>query len=367
MIPFVDLNAQTNTIRTEVDRAIKEVIDASEFIRGPALDSFEKEFGQLCHAKHVCGVGSGTEALHMALHALGIGPGDEVITVTNTWISTAFAISFVGATPVLVDVDAETYQMDPGALKESITPRTKAVIAVHLYGHPAPMTKIAEICCDNGIFLIEDVAQAILSEVDGMSTGTIGDIGCYSFYPSKNLGCYGDAGAAITNDDDIYRKLSTLIDYGQSEPFVHDIIGFNNRLDSIQAAILKVKIKYLKDWNKARRRIAKTYISGLSDLPIKLPVEKPNAKAVYHLFVIEVDRRDECIAHLKNDGIMTQIHYPNPIHLQPCYKQLGYAEGDFPVTEAAASRILSLPIYAELTDGQIDRVISSLRNFVKGR
>ena len=322
-------------------------------------------FGEICDAKHVSSVGSGTEALHMALRALEIGPGDEVITVTNTWISTSFVIDYVGATPVLVDIDPETYQMDPLELEKAITPRTKAIIVVHLYGHPAPMTKISEICRRHGIYIIEDVAQAILAETDGMQTGTIGDIGCYSFYPSKNLGCYGDGGAVITNHDDIAEKLRIITNYGQSEPFVHSIIGYNNRLDTIQAAILKVKLNYLEDWNKARRQHAQSYISALSDLPIKLPVQRHNAKAVYHLFVIEIDHRDECITHLKDDGISAQIHYPTPIHLQPCYKYLGYKKGDFPVAETAASRILSLPIYPELSSKQIENVTSSLRKFIE--
>ena len=364
MIPFVDLNAQYQTIRAEVDSAVQNVINSSGYINGYELEVFESTFAKKCGVKHVNCVGSGTEALHMALRSLKIGPGDEVITVTNTWISTAFAASYVGATPVLVDVDPDTYQMDLTALKGAITPRTKAVIAVHLYGHPAPMTEIIEICHQKGIYVIEDAAQAVFAEIDGMRAGTIGDIGCFSFYPSKNLGCFGDGGAVVTNNDEINQKLQMLINYGQSQPFVHDLIGYNTRLDTIQAAILNVKLPHLEDWNNARRKHAETYRTCLSSLPIKLPVEAANTRAVYHLFVIEIDRRNQCINHLKEDGVMAQIHYPTPIHLQPCYSNLGYKKGDFPVAESAANRILSLPIYPELSESQIQKIVSSLKKFV---
>lgn len=363
MIPLVDLNAQYQSIRAEIDAAIKDVIETAAFIRGPQLDDFEKKFAALCGSEYACCVGSGTEALHLALLALGIGPGDEVVTVTNTWISTAFAISHVGATPVLVDVDPETYQMDPLALESAITPRTKAVVAVHLYGHPAPMQKIKAVCNHHGLYLVEDVAQAILAEVDGVQVGTIGDIGCYSFYPSKNLGCFGDGGAVITNSSELGKKLKVLADYGQTSPFVHEVIGFNSRLNTLQATVLSVKMKRLVDWNAARRRHAQRYISAFADLPIKLPTEMPNVRAVYHLFVIETDQRDACRAYLHEMGVSTQIHYPTPIHLQPCYRYLNYNRKDFPVAEAASERILSLPIYPELSAQQMDKIINSMRNF----
>lgn len=365
MIPFVDLNAQRNTIKAELAAAMEDVFATSSYIRGPALPKFEENFARLTGAKYVFGVGSGTDALHLAVRALGIGPGDEVVTVANTWISTAFAASYVGAKVVFVDVDPNTYQMDPNRLEEAITQNTKAVIPVHLYGHPAPMDEIMAICRPRGIKVIEDVAQAPLAEVSGRQIGTIGDIGCYSFYPSKNLGCYGDGGAVVCNDASLAEILKRLANYGQSEPFHHELVGYNSRLDTLQAAILDAKMPHLAKWTEARRTVSAWYAERLAGLPIKCPAEAENAKCVYHLYVVQIDRRDECIAYLRDHGVMAQIHYPNPIHLQPCYADLGYRPGDFPVIEAASKRILSLPMYPELTQDQVGVVADTLSAFIR--
>lgn len=365
MIPFVDLHAQLESIRAELGPAMANVLETSSFIRGPALSEFEDSFARLVGAEYALGVGSGTEALQLAVRALGIGPGDEVITVANTWISTAFSASHVGAKVVLVDVDPDTYQMDTERLAEAITPNTKAVIPVHLYGHPAPMRKIMEICRPRGIKVIEDVAQAPNAKVNGKCVGTIGDIGCYSFYPSKNLGCYGDGGAVVTNQPALAEKLKKLSDYGQSERFNHQVIGYNSRLDTLQAAVLNTKIPYLNEWNEARRQVAEWYTDELRNMALKLPTEAAGVRAVYHLFVIQIDERDACLEYLHKKDIMAQVHYPSLIHLQPCYEHLGYRPGDFPVAEAAVGRILSLPIYPELTQDQVGIVANALSSFIR--
>lgn len=364
MIPFVDLAAQYHAMKGEIDSAIQRVIEKSAFIHGPDVGEFEAAFGQLIGARYVIGVASGTDALNLAVRALGIGPGDEVITVVNTWISTAFAATYVGARVVLVDIDPNTYQMDVAALARAITPRTKAVIPVHLFGHPALMSEILALCRPRGIRIIEDVAQAPMAKIDDKIVGTIGDIGCFSFYPSKNLGCYGDGGAVVTNDDSLADEVRRLADYGQEERFHHVSIGCNSRLDTLQAAILKTKLPYLEEWTEARRRNAALYNERLANLKIKAPTEAPNARAVYHLYVVEVERRNACLAYLRERGVMAQVHYPALIHRQPCYAGLGYANGDFPVAEAAVDRILSLPMYPELTEAQIDHVVETLASFL---
>ena len=365
MIPFVDLAAQYNSLKTEIDRAMADVIGNSAFIRGPAVAAFEREFAAAVGARHAIGVASGTDALNLAIRALDLGPGDEAITVPNTWISTAYAVSHVGARLVFVDIDPATGQMDAGKLERAITPRTKAVLPVHMFGHPAPMDRITAICRARGIRVVEDIAQAPLAEVQGKKVGSFGDLACYSFYPSKNLGCYGDGGAVATDDDALAERVRCLADYGQKERFHHVRVGWNSRLDTLQAAILRVKLPRLAGWNEARRARAKRYGELLAGLPIRLPREAPWAKAVYHLYVVEVDRRDECLAFLRTQGVMAQVHYPACVHLQPCYAELGYRPGDFPAAEAAKDRILSLPMYPELTDAQMRTVADALAAFVR--
>ncbi|MSP80216.1 MAG: DegT/DnrJ/EryC1/StrS family aminotransferase [Rhodospirillales bacterium] len=365
MIPFVDLAAQYNSLKTEIDRAIADVIGNSAFIRGPAVAAFEREFAAAVGARHAIGVASGTDALNLAIRALDLGPGDEAITVPNTWISTVYAVSHVGARPVFVDIDPATGQMDADKLERALSPRTKAVIPVHMFGHPAPMDRITAICRARGVSVVEDIAQAPLAEVQGKKVGSFGDLACYSFYPSKNLGCYGDGGAVATDDDALAKRVRCLADYGQTERFRHAMVGWNSRLDTLQAAILRVKLPRLAGWNEARRARAKRYGELLAGLPIRLPREAPWAKAVYHLYVVEVDRRDECLAFLRTSGVMAQVHYPACVHLQPCYAELGYRPGDFPAAEAAKDRILSLPMYPELTEAQMRTVADALAAFVR--
>lgn len=362
-IPFVDLNAQHKALKSEIDAAINTVIDTSGFIRGQQVESFEAAFANLVGIKHARGTASGTDALHLSVRALDIGPGDEIITQTNTWISTAFAADYVGAKPVLVDIDPDTYQMDITALKNAITPKTKAVIPVHLFGHPAPMEQILALCQDRNIKIIEDIAQAPLATINGRMVGTFGDLACYSFYPSKNLGCIGDGGAVTTNDDSLAEKIKLLSDYGQAERHDHQIVGYNSRLDTLQAAILLAKLPHLEQWTKDRQNHAAQYNELLKALPVKTPATAQGVQAVYHLYVIQVDNRDNCLEHLRRNGIMAQIHYPMPVHLQPCYRSLGYKKGDCPIAEQASQRILSLPMYPELTSAQIETVVKTLDDF----
>ncbi len=365
-IPFVDLARQVSDMEAEVMAAIRSVAAQASFIRGAALSEFEDRFAALHNVKHALGVASGTDALSIAVRALGIGPGDEVVTVPNTWISTAFAISHCGARPVFADIDPETYQMDPKSLEAAITPRTKAVIPVHLFGHPAPMAEIETLCRPRGIKIIEDVAQAPLAREGGRLAGAMGDVACFSFYPSKNLGAFGDGGLILTDDDDLAATALRLSNYGQEGVIAsgrHDDIGFNSRLDTLQAAVLACKLPYLEGWTEARRRAAARYDGLLEPLPVGRPATAPGAWPVYHLYVVQVDDRDACHAYLREQGVLAQVHYPVPLHLQKCYQSLGYKKGDLPVAERISERILSLPLYPEITEAQIERVVHVLRTF----
>ena len=364
-IPLVDLVRQHAGLADEIAAAMRDVANNAAFIGGPAVGEFEERFAERHAMGHAIAVASGTDALSLAVRALGIGPGDEVITVPNTWISTAFAISHSGAAPVFADIDPDTYQMDPEALEKAIGPRTKAVIAVHLFGHPAPMGAIKAICQSRGVRIIEDVAQAIGARTAGETVGTIGDLATYSFYPSKNLGAYGDGGLVLTDDGELAANVRRLANYGQNGAHRHHAIGYNSRLDTIQAAILLCKLPHLKEWTDARRRAATLYDGQLAGMDVKRPATAPGAEPVYHLYVIQVDERDACLAFLRDNGVMAQIHYPAVIHLQECYRGLGYQEGDLPVAETACQRILSLPIFPEITGEQIGRVVQTLARFIK--
>jgi len=374
-VQFIDLKTQYHSIKNEIDSAIQEVIDNLAFAGGPFVLQFEKEFAPFCQSPHAIGVGSGTEALWLALKALGISEGDEVITVPNTFIATAEAISFCGATPVFVDIDTKTYTMDPVKLedylkirsRESGIPRhLKAVIPVHLYGQMADMDPIVEIAKAYGLFVVEDACQAHGAEYKGRRAGSIGDAGCFSFYPGKNLGAYGEAGAVVTKDPVMNEKIRTLRDHGQSTRYYHKAIGWNARMDGFQGAVLSVKLRHLSAWNEARIRNARIYDELLSDLPDAVtPARADYARHVFHIYAIRVKGHDELIAHLKSKDIHCAIHYPVPLHLQEAYGFMGLGKGTFPVSEACAEEIVSLPMFAELTEDQMRFVVNGIKDFMK--
>ena len=362
-VPFVDLGVQYRSIAAEVDDAISKVIQEADFILGREVRLFEEEFAEFCDASYAVGVDSGTSALELALRAFDIGPGDEVITAANSFIASALGISHAGAKPVLVDVDPYTYTLDVTALERAITRRTKAIIPVHLYGHPAHMGPIRQLADKHGLVVIEDACQAHGARYKGKRVGSLGHAAAFSFYPGKNLGAYGDGGIVVTKDRKIANRLQMLRNYGQKEKYKHLFRGYNRRLDTMQAAILRVKLRYLEKWNAARRWNAKLYQKHLEGSGVVVPGEAGGAESVWHLYVIRAEQRDALKNHLINKGINASIHYPTPIHLQPAYQDLGYERGDFPVTEAYADRILSLPMYGELTDRQIEFVSQTVSEF----
>lgn len=363
-VPFVDLQTQFQDIRSEVLPKMEEVMRNSSFILGEDVSRFEDEFAEFCGVDHCVGVGSGCDALMWALKATGIGPGDEVITVANTYIATVLAISAVGATPVLVDCLEDTYEVDPDAVSRVITDRTRAILPVHLYGHPAEMDSLLSIAKEHDLIVIEDAAQAHGAEYRGTRCGSMGLVGCFSFYPGKNLGAYGDGGAIVTNDGTIAEKIRQLRNYGQSRKYHHDVIGWNSRLDTLQAVVLRAKLTHLTEWNNARHHSAELYCRLLKDLPVVLPIEISDCRHVYHLFVIRHNRRDELMASLASQGVYCGIHYPIPIHLQSAYASLGYPKGSFPITERISDEILSLPMFPELQPGQVEYVCKCIREFV---
>lgn len=363
-IPFLDLKAQYRSIKDEILPAINNVLDTTAYVLGKPVQAFEKAFAEAHNAKYCYGVGTGTAGNHMVLWALGIGSGDEVIIPANTFIATAWGATLCGATPVFVDCHPESYNIDPAKVGAAITPKTRAIVAVHLYGQSADMDPLTEIAFRHNIRLVEDCAQAHLSEYNGKKVGGIGEIASWSFYPGKNLGAYGEAGAVTTNSDALAAKCKMLRDHGSSRKYYHDIMGHNYRMESIQGAVLGVKLKYLDAWTEKRRQNAKCYserLAGVGD--IVLPTEMPYAKHVYHLYVIQTTRRDELQKYLGSKGISTGLHYPIPLHLQKCFSSLGYKKGDFPVAEQLAERCLSLPMYPELTVEQIDYVTDVIRGF----
>src|ERR1700716_2203680 len=348
-VPFVDLGAQYRTIAAEIDEAVSKVIREADFILGREVRLFEEEFARFCEVQYAVGVDSGTSALELALRAYDIGPGDEVITAANSFIASALAISHAGATPVLTDVDPYTYTLDVASIESAITPRTKAVLPVHLYGHPAHMDPIRQLADKHGLVVIEDACQAHGARYKGRRAGSLGHAAAFSFYPGKNLGAYGDGGMVVTNDRAVAKRLEMLRNYGQKEKYQHMFRGYNRRLDTLQAAVLRIKLKHLEEWNDARRQHAKNYCRLLGQTGIVVPRAAAHSESAWHLYVIQVDERDALKEHLSSRGIGVGIHYPIPIHLQPAYRDLGYRQGDFPVTEKNARRILSLPMYAELT------------------
>jgi dTDP-4-amino-4,6-dideoxygalactose transaminase len=364
-VPFLDIKAQDESIKEEINDAIQQVLDSCAFAGGPFVEQFERDFAQFCQSQKCVGVGSGTEALWIVLLALGIGPGDEVITVSNTFIATAEAISFCGATPIFVDIDEQTYTINPNKIEAAITTKTKAIVPVQLFGQMADMDPLMEIARINNLFVIEDACQAHGAEYKGRQAGSIGDAGCFSFYPGKNLGAYGEAGAVVTNDLKLAEKMVMLRDHGQFQKYQHSMIGWNARMDGIQGAVLKVKLKYLSAWNKARRKNAKIYNDLLSDVDgVITPVEKDYAKHVYHVYAIRVQNRDDLISDLHKDDIHCGIHYPVPIHLQNAYINLCYKNSDLKVSEKVTSEFLSLPMFPDLSYDKISRVVNKIKIFI---
>jgi dTDP-4-amino-4,6-dideoxygalactose transaminase len=360
LIPFLDLKAQYYQIKTEVDTAIAEVVESANFVLGPAVAGFENRFANYCRTSRCVTVNSGTSALHLALLAAGVGPGDEVISVSMTFVATTAAIQYVGARPVLVDVDPDTWTMDPGLIEAAITPRTKAILPVHLHGLIADMDPIIKIARRHRLVVIEDAAQSVGAEYKGRHAGSIGDIGCFSFYPGKNLGAYGEGGAIVTNDPEIADKCAMLRDWGQRSKYEHVLPGYNYRMDALQAAILNVKMGYIEEWTEARRAAAAQYDRLLAHGGYQRPGPPCHCRHVYHVYAVQVSERDRVQNAITEAGIGTGIHYPIPVHLQKAYANLSYGRGDFPVTEALAEHFLSLPIYAELHLEQVEEVTAAL-------
>ncbi len=361
-IPFLDLKNQYETIREEALAAIAEVMASSAYAGGPFVEKFEKHFAEFCQCRYAVGVGSGTDALWIALRGLGIGAGDEVITVPNSFIATAEAISQCGAVPVFVDIDEKTYTLNPEHLESAITSRTKAIIPVHLYGHMADMDPIMAIAEKYGLQVIEDAAQAHGAEYKGRRAGSLGRAGCFSFYPGKNLGAYGEAGAVVTNDEKLAEKMRIFRDHGQHTKYHHNVIGWNSRMDGIQGAILNVKLKHLPHWNEARRKNAALYNSLLADFEgVVLPCEAEYARHVYHIYPVRLGKRDEVLSRLAEKNISCGIHYPVPIHLQGAYAGSSRNKESFPLTEKYAREQLSLPMFPELTKEQIHFVVDGLK------
>jgi dTDP-4-amino-4,6-dideoxygalactose transaminase len=360
-IPYLDLKAQYHSIKAEIDAAIAGVLESSQFVLGDEVAGFEREFAAYCGTKECVALNSGTSALHLALLAAGIGSGDEVITVPFTFVASVAAILYVGASPVLVDIDPRSLTLDPAAIEAAITPRTKAILPVHLYGQPADMDPIVAAARRHGLAVIEDAAQAHGAKYKGRLAGSLGDLACFSFYPTKNLGAYGEGGAVTTNDPRYAHTIRMLRDWGQDRKYHHLLRGYNYRMEGLQGAILRVKLRHLKEWTQARRAVARKYNRLLADCGVGLPQDVAWARHVYHVYTLQVEDRDGLQAALANEGIQTAIHYAIPAHLQPAYAELGYRWGSFPRTEAAAARVLSLPIYPELSEEAIVQVAKAVR------
>jgi len=363
-VPFLDLRQQYQSIKDEVNISLQQVMDSSRFVLGENVNFLEKEFAGFCETDYAVGVANGTDALRLALIACGIEKGDEVITIPNTFIATTEAISQTGVKIVFVDINLSTYNIDVSQIEGAINERTRAIVPVHLFGEPADMNPIMKIARKYNLKVIEDACQAHGAEYKGKKVGSIGDAGCFSFYPSKNLGAFGDGGMVVTNGNEIAQKIKMLRDHGQIKKYEHLVEGYNSRLDEIQAAILRVKLKRLDEWNKLRRKNASIYNDLLEDVDeVVMPLEAEYAKHVYHLYVIRTHRRDELQDWLKSKGIGTGLHYPIPLHLQRAYEYLGYKEGDFPVAEECAKQILSLPMFPELTQEEIEKVVTEIKRF----
>lgn len=360
MIPFVDLKAQYAGIKDEVNAAIQGILDSCQFTLGAEVASFEEEFAAFSGAEIGIGVNTGTSALHLALLAADIGPGDEVITVPHTFVATVAAIRYTGATPVFVDIDPVTFTMDPGLIEAAITPRTKAILPVHLYGQAADMDPIAAISRKHGLVLIEDAAQAHAAEYKGRRVGSLGDMACFSFYPGKNLGAYGEGGMVVTSSAEYARKIQMLRDWGAEQKYQHVLKGYNYRLEGIQGAVLRVKLKYLEAWTEGRRQAAARYDKLLTGSGYQIPVAHEHNRHVYHVYAIRTTNREAVQEHLQSRGVQSGIHYPIPVHLLPAHEDLGYRRGQFPHAESAADEVLSLPMFPELTEAQSAQVVDAL-------
>lgn len=375
-VPFNDLKIQYNALRGEIQPALERVLESQHYILGPEVEAFEKDFARYCGVRHAVGINSGTMALQLALLALGAGPGSEIITVAQTFIATAEAISWTGAKPVFLDVDDSTYTLNPALLEAAITPQTKGIVPVHLYGHPARMDEILKIAAKHRLFVVEDACQAHGASWQSKRVGSFGQAACFSFYPGKNLGAFGEGGAVVTDDERVALQIRKLRNHGGIARYTHECLGFNGRMEAIQGAVLGVKLPHLDGWNAKRRAHAARYHELLSDLDSRqknagmtkglvLPREAPQAQSVYNSYVIRTERRDELQHYLSTAGIQTQIYYPVKIHLLEFYRSLGYREGSLPVTEALTRTGLALPVYPDLTDAQIDYTSQKIREFLK--
>ena len=362
-VPYLDLPAQMRVIRTEIDAAIARTLDQCSFCLGPDVVAFEQEFARFVGTRHCLGFNSGTSALHVSLLLLGIGPGDEVITTPYTFVATSWAISYVGARPVYVDIEDQSFNLNPELVEDAITPRTRAVLPVHLYGHPCELEALLAICRRRNLPLVEDAAQAHGASYRGRRAGTFGAISCFSFYPGKNLGAYGEGGALLTDDEQFASRARSLREHGSTRRYYHDEIGFNYRMEGIQGAVLRIKLKHLERWTRERRRVAHRYHQLLASTPLQLPQEGEGIESAWHLYVVRHPRRDELKAWLEQNSVGCALHYPLPLHLQKCYANLGYQPGAFPVAEKAARECLSLPIYPELREDQQVRVAEVIGEF----
>lgn len=365
-VPFLDLKAQFAEVGAEITAALAEVAASANYVLGPRVVAFEEAFAHFTGARHCIAVNSGTSALHLALLAAGVGPGDEVIAPAMTFVATTWAIRYVGAKPVLADVLPDAYTLDPQQVRAKLSPRTKAILPVHLYGQPAELNELSTIAREHGAALVEDAAQAHAATYHGRHAGTIGQSGCFSFYPGKNLGAYGEGGAVVTSDDALAARMRALRDHAQSQRYHHDELGFNYRMDAFQGAVLDIKLKRLAAWTAARRRLAARYNEQLAGLPLTLPNCLPQREHAWHLYVVLHPERDRLREALAARGIQTGLHYPVPVHLQGAFRDLGHAEGDFPVSERIARDCLSLPMFPEMTNEQQDRVIAALRDAIHG-
>lgn len=360
-VPFIDFTKQNEAIKAEVDAGWKTVIEKSSFIMGPQVKTFEAEFANYCGVKYAAGVNSGTDALYLALAALDIKPGDEVILPTHTFIATALCVSYTGAKVVLVDIEADTYNICPESLKKAVTPRTKAIIPVHLYGQMAHMAEIKAIADKNGIAIIEDACQAHGAKYNGARSGSIGKAGCFSFYPTKGLGGWGDGGMVITNDDKVNYMVTMLRDYGRTDRYSHTMKGHNSRLDTMQAVVLSAKLKHLDEWNAMRQKVAQVYAKELAGTGVVTPKVMGSRDHVYQTYAVLMKNRDQVMEKMKASGVTTLIHYPIPIHLQGAYADAGYKKGSFPVAERVADEILSLPLFPHMTEAQVKNVAEALK------